>query len=207
MSSLSPDDAKGFKKAVRRSAAHTFASHTSRLQAGDPDYVVGRSQIRTFSLGAYCSVLFIFALLNDWCGRVIGLAIVAPLEGVSGAAALFGAIFLSFLAAFAFLRLSQAAIGALFDNSNAIEWPRQDVDWGKQAFVLDQDGIAIAHRLVRRTYRWDSMSELVEDDVFTIKRKKGSPVVIPKNPADEDSMRERLMRGISLSGRTRSKRG
>lgn len=207
MSSLSPDEAIGFKKAVRRPAAHTFASHTSRLQAGDPDYVVGRSQIRTLSLGAYCAVLFVFAWLNDWCGRVIGLAIIVPLEGISGVAALFGAVLLSFLAAFAFLRLCQAALGALLDTGNGMEWPRHDVDWGKQAFILDREGIAIAHRLVRRTYRWDSMAELVEDDVFTIKRKKGSAVVIPKNPADEDSMRERLMRGISLSGRARSKRG
>jgi len=199
MSALPPDDIKGFGKAVRISAAHTFASYTTRLQAGDPDYVIAQARIKAISLAAHGIILLAFVLLSGWCGHVIGMAIMVPLGSVAQVAELFFAVLLSFLGAFAFMRLGQTALRALFDIDEVMEWPRQDIDWGKQAFVLDRDGIAVAHRLVRRTYRWDSMAELTEDDVFVIQRKSGSEIIIPKNPTDEDDLRERLMRGITLS--------
>jgi len=199
MSALPPDDIKGFGKAVRLSSTHAFASYTTRLQAGDPAYAIAQERLKKISLAAHGVMLLAFVLLSGWCGQTIGLAIVAPLGSFAQAAELFLSILITFLGAFAFMRLGQIGIRALLDRDDVMEWPRRDVDWGKQAFVFDRDGVAIAHRLVRRTYRWDSMAELTEDDVFVVQRKNGSEFIIPKVPADEDEMRERLLRGITLS--------
>jgi len=199
MNAQSPDDLRGFGKAVRLAAPHSFSSHTTRLQAGDPAYVIERSRARIISLILHVVALLVFVLVSGWCGRVIATAIFASLGSFAQAVELFAAILIAFLGVFAFMRLAQAAIRALFDVDELMEWPRQDVDWGKQAVVLDRDGIAIATRLARRTYPWDTMAQFNEGDVFVIDRKQGAEIVIPKDPADEDELRDRLVRGISLS--------
>lgn len=188
-----------FGKAVRLSTPHNYHSHTSRLQAGDARYVIQKRQERVFSLALHGIALVAFILLSRWCGRVIADAIAAPLTGFAQAAELFAAILMAFLGSYAFMRLAQAGLRALFRSDETIEWPRKDVDWGKQAVVLDRDGIAIANRLARRTYVWNSMAQMTEDDVFVVTRKQGSKIVIPKDPADEDELREHLMYGLSLS--------
>lgn len=199
MSILPPDDVRGFGKAVRLAAPHSFSSNTTRLQAGDPAYVIERARARVISLILHVVALLAFVLVSGWIGRVLATAMFTPLVSFAQTAELFIAVLSAFLGVFAFMRLAQAAIRALFDVDELMEWPRQDVDWGKQAVVLDRDGIAIATRLARRTYLWDTMAQLTEDDVFVIDRKQGAEIVIPKDPADEDELRDRLMRGISLS--------
>jgi hypothetical protein len=171
------------------------------MQAGDPAYVRERRQARITSLILHAIALAAFVLLSSWCAKTIAEAIVAPLGSFVQAAELFAAILLTFLGAFAFMRLAQALIRALFRVDDIIEWPRRDVDWGKQKVVFDRDAIAIATRYVRRTYPWDTMAQVVEDDVFVIDRKAGSEIVIPKDAAHEDEIRDRLMRGITLSNR------
>lgn len=187
------------RNAVQHDESHSFHSHTSRLQAGDPDYVVEKQRVSWLSLGLHAIALLSFILLSDWCRRVIGQAISAPLGSFGQAIELFFAVLMAFLGSFAFMRLAQAGLRAIFRADNTIEWPREDVDWGRQAVVLDSDGLAIANRLARRTYAWNSMAELNESDVFVVKRKQGAEIVIPKDPEDEDHLRQRLMRGISLS--------
>ena len=199
MSILPPDDAKGFGKAVRLASTHGFESHITRFQAGDLFEAMERARVRKISLFMHGAALLAFVMLSSWCGQVIGTAIVKPLGGFGALLELFGAVMLAFLGVFAFMRLTQAALRALFDVEDDMEWPRLNVDWGKQAVVLDRDGLAIANRLVRRTYRWDSMAELIEDDVFVVRRKHGSEIVIPKDPNDEDELRNRLMRGITMA--------
>ena len=197
MSILSPEDAEGFGNAVRRAKRHGFVSHITRFQAGDEAVALKRARVRKLSLIAYGIVLAGFVLLSPWCGQVIGSALVVPLDSLRAAGMLFAAILLTFLGIFAFMRLGQAAMHALFDVGEVLEWPRKDVDWGKQSVVLDEHGIAIANRFVRRTYHWDTMAELIETDVFVVRRKDGSEIVIPKDPDDEDDLRVRLMRGIT----------
>jgi len=152
-----------------------------------------------FSLALHGIALLSFILLSRWCSGVIAKAIAAPLTGFAQAAELFAAILMMFIGIYAFMRLAQAAMRVIFRSDETIEWPRRDVDWGKQAVVLDQDGIAIANRLARRTYVWDSMAQMTEDDVFVVTRKQGSKIVIPKDPNDEDELRKHLMHGLSLS--------
>ena len=188
-----------FGKSVRLSAPHSFHSHTSRLQAGDPGYVIQKRRERVFSLALHCIALLVFVLLSRWCSSVIAQAIAAPLASFGQAAELFAAILMTFMGSFAFMRLAQAAIRAILRSDETIEWPRKDVDWGKQAVVLDRDGIAIANRLARRTYVWNSMAQMTEDDVFVVTRKQGAKIVIPKNPEDEDELREHLMYGLAMS--------
>ena len=199
MSTSNPDDVRGFGKAVRLAVPLSFSSHTTRLQAGDPAYVVERGRVRLISLLLHGIALLAFVLVSGWCGRVIAARIFSPMSSFSQAVELFAAILITFLGVFAFMRLAQAAIHALFDEDELMEWPRKDVDWGKQAVVLNRDGVAVATRLARRTYPWDTMAELAEDDVFVITRKQGAEIVIPKDPSDEDALRDRLMRGITLS--------
>lgn len=195
--------AKGFGKAVRLASAHSFRSETTRMQAGDPAYVRERKQARIISHILHAIALIAFVILSSWCAKTIAQGIVAPLSSALQAIELFAAILLTFLGAFAFMRLAQAIVRALFRVDDIMEWPRRDVDWGKQTVVLDRDAIAIATRFVRRTYPWDTMAQLTEDDVFIIDRKVGTEIVIPKDPADEDEIRERLMRGITLSNPVR----
>ena len=199
MSNMPPEDARAFGKAVRLASTHGFASHITRFQAGDLTEALERERVRKISLVLHGIALLTFMLLSSWCGQVIGMALVQPLGSFAAAFELFVAILVAFLGVFAFMRLTQAALRALFDVEDVMEWPRKDVDWGKQAVVLDKDGIAIANRLVRRTYRWNSMAELIEDEVFVVRRKYGSEIVIPKDPNDEDELRARLLRGITQS--------
>lgn len=199
MSALPSEDIKGFGKAVRLATAYSFRSHTTRLQAGDPAYVMERKRARIISLILHGIALLSFILLSEWCARVVSSAISAPLSGIAQAVELFAAILFAFMGAFALMRLALAAIHAVFGVDEIMEWPRRDVDWGKQTVVLDRDGIAIATRFVRRTYPWDTMAQLTEDDVFVIDRKQGAEIVIPKDSSNEDDVRDRLLRGISLS--------
>lgn len=201
MSERSPGSAKTerFGKAVRLSSPHSFHSHTTRLQAGDPGYVIQKRRERVFSLALHVIALLSFVLLSRWCSGVIAQAIAEPLSGFAQAVELLAAILMTFIGSFAFMRLAQAAIRAIFRSDETIEWPRRDVDWGKQAVVLDRDGIAIANRLARRTYVWNSMAQMTEDDVFVVTRKQGAKIIIPKDPEDEDELREHLMYGLSLS--------
>jgi len=154
MSILPPDDARGFGKAVRLAATHGFESQITRFQAGDLAEAMERSRVRRISLVLHGIALLIFVMLSSWCGHAIGTAIITPLSGLTAAFELFAAILITFLGMFAFMRLAQAALRALFD---------------------------------------------FEDDVFVIRRKHGSEIVIPKDPDDEDELRNRLMRGITLS--------
>jgi len=188
-----------FGKAVRLSTPHSYHSHTSRLQAGDPGYVIHKRRERMFSLALHAIALLCFVILSRWCSSVIAKAIAEPLASFGQAFELFAAILLMFLGSFAFMRLAQAAIRAILRSDETIEWPRKDVDWGKQAVVLDRDGLAIANRLARRTYVWDSMAQMTEDDVFVVTRKQGAKIIIPKDPEDEDELREHLMFGMALS--------
>lgn len=181
------------------SSSLSFHSHTSRLQAGDPGYVIQKRRERILSLSLHCIALIAFVLLSRWCSGVIAEGVAAPLKSFGQAAELFAAILMTFLGSFAFLRLVQAALRAIFRSDETIEWPRRDVDWGKQAVVLDRSGIAIANRLARRTYVWDSMAQMTEDEVFVVTRKQGAKIVIPKDPADEDELRQQLMYGLSLA--------
>ena len=130
--------AKGFGKAVRLASTKSFRSQTTRMQAGDPAYVRERRQARITSLVLHAIALAAFVLLSSWCAKTIAEAIVAPLGSFVQAAELFAAILLTFLGAFAFMRLAQALIRALFRVDDIIEWPRRDVDWGKQKVVFDR---------------------------------------------------------------------
>lgn len=179
--------------------AHKFHSHTTRLQAGDPGYVIEKNRVSRLSLALHVIALLCFILMSGWCRRVIGTAIAEPLGSVAQAGELLAAILLAFVGAFAFMRLAQKALSVIFKADHTIEWPREDIDWGRQAVVLDRKGLAIANRLARRRYTWNSMAEMTESDVFVVKRKRGAEIVIPKDPADEDDLRQWLMRGISLS--------
>lgn len=199
MTALLEEQSKGFGKAVRLAAPHRFRSETTRLQAGDPAVVVKRRRLRTASLVGHGAALLAFVALSGWVGRTIGAALSKPIGGGMQVLELFGAILLLFLGAFAFMRLAQASMRALFDTEDITEWPREGVDWGRQTVVLDRDGIAIALQYVRRAYPWDTMAQLTEDDVFVIDRKQGNQIVIPKDPVDEDDLRDRLFRGITLS--------
>jgi len=181
------------------STPHSYYSHTTRLQAGDPGYVIQKRRERVFSLALHCVALLSFVLLSRWCSGAIAGAIMKSPSGLEQVFELFGAVLMTFLGSFAFMRLAQAALRAVFRADEEIEWPRKDVDWGKQAIVLDQSGIAIANRLARRTYVWDSMAQMTEDDVFVFTRKQGSKIVIPKAPSEEDELRAHLMYGLSLS--------
>ena len=192
---------KSFGKAVRLASVHRFKSETSRVEAGDQAYVVGRRRMRIASFIGHAIAVVVFVGLSGWVGKTIGAALIAPLGGVTQAASLFGAVLLTFMGAFGFMRLGQAAVRALFDEDDISEWPRKGVDWGRQTVVLDRDGIAMAMRFVRRGYPWDTLAQLTEDDVFIIDRKQGAQIVIPKDSADEDDMRERLFRGLTLSNR------
>lgn len=191
-------DANG-GKADRLSTTLSFHSHTSRLQAGDPGYVIQKRRERLFSLALHCIALLAFVLLSRWCSGVIAEGVAAPIKSFGQAGELFAAILMTFLGSFAFMRLAQAAVRAIFRSDETIEWPRRDVDWGKQAIVLDPSGIAIANRLARRTYVWDSMAQMTEDDVIVVTRKQGNKIVIPKDPNDEDELRKHLMYGLSLA--------
>lgn len=190
---------RGFGKAVRLASPHSFRSHTTRNQAGDAEAIEKAARLRKLSLAGHGVALLSFAVLSGWCLRQIGAAVTAVPATALGFASLFGAVLLTFLGAFAFMRLAQSAGRALLGEDDPMIWPRRDVDWGKQSVTLDRDGIAIATRLVRRGFDWDTMAELTEDDIFVIERKRGPRVIIPKDPADEDELRERLVRGISLS--------
>lgn len=190
---------RGERPETPLSTSHSFHSHTSRLQAGDPGYVIQKRRERIFSLALHGIALLSFVLLARWCSGVIAEAIAAPLTGLAQAAELFGAILMTFIGSFAFMRIAQAAVRAIFRSDETIEWPRRDVDWGKQAIVLNRDGIAIANRLARRTYVWDSMAQMTEDDVIVVTRRQGSKIVIPKDPEDEDELRKHLMYGLSLA--------
>ncbi len=152
-----------------------------------------------FSLALHGIALLSFVLLSSWCSGVIAKGIMVPMTGFAQAAELFAAILMTFMGSYAFMRLAQAVVRAIFRSDETIEWPRRDVDWGKQAVVLDDEGIAIANRLARRTYVWDSMAQMTEDEVFVVTRKQGSKIVIPKDPNDEDELRQHLMAGLGRS--------
>ena len=199
MSGPRPRASHGFGRAVRLASPHSFRSQLTRLQAGDADAVRRAERVRKLSLVGHGIALVAFIFLSGWCLRQISAGLVAVPDTAVQFASLFGALLLTFLAAFAVMRLGQALGHALLGVEDAMVWPRKDVDWGKQAVILDRDGIAIATRLMRRGFDWDTMARLTEDDVFVIERKRGARIVIPKDPADEDELRERLMRGITLS--------
>lgn len=199
LSAVPSEPSKGFGKAVRLAAAHRFQSETTRMQAGDSAFVAGRRRRRIASLIGHGICVLAFVALSGWVGKTIGTALIAPIGSLLQIVSLFGAILLAFVGAFGFMRLGQAAVRALFDADDISEWPRQGVDWGRQSVVLDRDGIAMAMRYVRRGYPWDTLAQLTEDDVFVIDRKQGAQIVIPKDASDEDDMRERLFRGLTLS--------
>lgn len=195
------NQARGKSAAQRERFMETssFHSHTTRLQAGEPAYVVQKQKERVFSLALHGVALLSFLLLSRWCLGAIAQAVSGPLQGFSHIVELFAAILITFLGFYAALRLVQAVIRAIFKSHEKIEWPRKDVDWGKQAVVLNADGIAIANRLARRTYVWDSMAEFTESDVFVVTRKQGRKIVIPKHSENDDELRSQLMHGLSLS--------
>lgn len=199
MSGPAPKPSRGFGKAVRMASPHSFKSHLSKFQAGNAKAIKRAGHLRMLSLVGHALALVAFVALSGWCLKQIAAGMVAVPDTAAQFATLFGALLLTFLAAFAFIRLGQALGRALLGNDDPMVWPRKDVDWGKQAVILDRDGIAIATRLMRRGFEWDTMARLTEDDVFIVERKRGPRVVIPKDPADEDELRERLMRGITLS--------
>lgn len=194
-----PHYVKGFGRAVRLATAHRFHSTTTREQVAGPDYLAKRKRAHIASLVLWVAVLGLMVWFRGWIGGQIAAAMVEPLSGILQAVKLGGAILALFLGAFAFMRLGEAALRALFDEDDPMEWPREGVDWGRQTVILDRDTIAVDLRLVRRDYPWTSLAMLHEDEVFVVERRQGDRIVIPKDPSDEDELSDRLLRGITLA--------
>lgn len=189
----------GFGRAVRLATPHRFKSFTTRAQTADPAYLRARSRNRILSIIAWIAVLAVVVWFRQWMGSTIAAAMISPIDSLGEIVSLLGATLLLFLGAFAFMRLGQIALRALLDEDDPAEWPREGVDWGEQTVIVGRDGIAVAMRLARREYPWESLALLTEADVFTLDRRQGDRIVIPKDPEDEDELRERLMRGIGLA--------
>ena len=195
-----PEDIRGFGRAVRLASPHKFRSHTTREQTvADPDVLRILERNRLVSIAGWIAALVLLVWFREWAGSTIGLAMIELPSGFAGWLALVGAMLLLFMGTFAFMRLGQIALRALFGEDDPAEWPREGVDWGQQTVTLDRDGLSVALLYARREYPWESLAELTEDDVFIVSRRQGERVVIPKDPADEDELRERLFRGITLA--------
>lgn len=195
-----PGAVRGFGRAVRLASPHAFHSAITREQAmTDPGYLKTLRRRRILSVLGWIALLALFVWLRGWAGERIAAAFAGNPAGPIGWLELAGAVLLLFLGAFAFMRLGQIALRAMLDADDPSEWPREGVDWGQQTVTLDRDSVSVGLRYVRRSYPWESLAELTEDDVFVLERRHGDRIVIPKDPADEEELRERLLRGIMLA--------
>lgn len=206
MTARPTDATNSLGRAERLAAEHRFKADTTRLQAGDALGAILRGRVYLVSLMSHAIAVAIFVLLSGWIGQSIGQAIVAPLSSFGQAFELFAALLISFMGIYGFMRLAQAAVRALFDADESDDWPRKGVDWGRQTVVVDSNGISLAMSQVRRRFWWNTMAQLSEDDVFVIDRKDGAQIVIPKDPADENELRQLLFKGITRSEPVRKRR-
>lgn len=189
----------GFGKAVRLTRRHGFRAFVERVQAGDEGEIRRRARYRRLSLAGHAGAVLLALVLGGWCMGQVQASFASSPASAADLLSRIGAFLLIFMAVFGIVRLVPAAYHLGFGEDEPLAWPRRNVDWGSQKVVMDRDGIGIESPLVRRSFPWDTMAELSEDETFIIERKDGKRIVIPKEAGHADDMRDRLMRGITLS--------
>ena len=197
---MDPNEIKGFGRAVRLASPSRFEGEVPREAVAEPPEHRWMAWVDRASLIGHGLALLTGVALRGWIGATIGGAMADGLNGWGELFALPLALLVLFLAAYATMRLAERALRLLLDQDDPAAWPREGVDWGGQAVTLDRDGAKVETAWATRTIPFATMTELLEEDeVFIIRRERVRDIVIPKDEADEDDMRERLMRGITLA--------